>query len=151
MIDGIVNSGAMPALELAIGYAAERQKLIAHNIANLSTPEHVQVDVAPETFQQFLRDMLQKRRERSDSAGGTVGELGAAAGSAEDGPITLGPTGLRLKPIASGGGVAFHDRNNRDLERLMQDLAENTAAYRVAVDLLRSQTEIMKSAIAGRV
>jgi hypothetical protein len=109
------------------------------------------VDVAPEAFQQFLRDMLQKRRERSDSGGGTQGELGGGKDASEDGPITLGPTGLRLKPGVTGGGVAFHDRNNRDLERLMQDLAENTAAYRVAVDLLRSQTEIMKSAIAARV
>ena len=149
MIDGIVNAGAMPALELSIGYAAQRQKLIAHNIANLSTPEHLQSDVAPETFQQFLRNLMQERRERADSAGGTQGSLGSSA-TDDDGPISIGPRGVRLKPGASGGGVAFHDRNNRDLERLMQDLAENTAAFRVAVDLYRSQSEIMKSAIAQR-
>jgi len=149
MIDGVVNAGAMPALELAIGYASQRQKLIAHNIANLSTPSHVQTDVSPESFQQFLRAMLQERRDRADSAGGTTGPLGGDAGES-DGPISLGPAGLRLKPVVSGGGVAFHDRGNRDLERLMQDLAENTAAFRVAVDLYRSQSEIMKSAIAQR-
>lgn len=148
MIDGIVNAGAMPVLELAIGYASERQKLIAHNIANLSTPEFVQVDVDPTSFQQMLREAVQERRERAGTAGGSDGELRMGSSDA----IRVGPGGaMHLTPGASGGGVAFHDRNNRDLERLMQDLAENTAAYRVAVDLMRSQAEIMRSAISQRV
>ncbi|MBX3361858.1 MAG: hypothetical protein KF705_10540 [Phycisphaeraceae bacterium] len=65
--------------------------------------------------------------------------------------IQIGPAGLRLSPKSPRSGVLFHDRNNRDIERLMQDMAENSAAYRVAIDLMRSQSEIMKMAIAQRV
>lgn len=147
MIDGIVNSGAMPSLELAIGYAAARQKLLAHNIANLSTPDFVQRDVAPTTFQQFLRSAVQERRERAGTAGGMQGELRLG----ESREIEMGTNGLRLTPHEARGGVMFHDRNNRDLERLMQDMAENASAYRVAIDLMRSQTETLKTAISQRV
>lgn len=146
MIEGIVNSGAMPALELAVGYASARQKLLAHNIANLSTPDFVQKDVAPGTFQQFLRSAVQERRERAGTAGGMYGELRLG----ESREIRVGPDGIRLNARENRGGVMFHDRNNRDLERLMQDMAENASAYRVAIDLMRSQSEIMKSAIAQR-
>lgn len=146
MIDGIVNSGAMPALELAIGYASARQKLLAHNIANLSTPDFVQKDVDPGAFQQFLRSAVQERRERAGTAGGLQGEL-RLPGSRE---IEVGSEGITLHARENRGGVMFHDRNNRDLERLMQDMAENASAYRVAIDLMRSQTEIMKAAISQR-
>jgi flagellar basal body rod protein FlgB len=47
--------------------------------------------------------------------------------------------------------VLFHDRNNRDLERLMQGLAENTTTYRVAADLLRSRYDVLRTAISQRV
>lgn len=147
MIDGIVNSGAMPTLELAIGYASARQKLLAHNIANMSTPDFVQRDVAPETFQQFLRNAVQERRERAGTAGGLPGEFRLEPSR----EIVAGPGGMRLNPRENRAGVMFHDRNNRDLERLMQDMAENASAYRVAIDLMRSQSEIMKTAIAQRV
>lgn len=147
MIEGIVNSGAMPTLELAIGYASARQRLLAHNIANMSTPNFVQKDVAPETFQQYLRSAVQERRERAGTAGGLQGELRPERSR----EIEIGPEGLRLHARENRGGVMFHDRNNRDLERLMQDMAENATAYRVSIDLMRSQTEIMKTAIAQRV
>lgn len=147
MIDGIVSTGALPVLEMAVGYASARQRLLAHNIANLSTPDFVQRDVSPETFQQFLRDAVQERRERRGSAGGMQGELRAPSSR----EIQIGPAGFRLSPKSPRPGVLFHDRNNRDIERLMQDMAENSAAYRVAIDLMRSQSEIMKMAIAQRV
>jgi hypothetical protein len=47
--------------------------------------------------------------------------------------------------------VLFQDRNNRDLERLMQDVAENSAAFRVASDLYRQQAALVRGAMAERV
>lgn len=150
MIDGIVNAGAMPVLEAAIGFAAERQKLIAHNLANLSTPDFVQQDVDPATFQRVLRDAVQERRDRAGTASGSYGELRLGSTS-EIGFERGGAVRVRLTPGTPIGGAMMHDRNNRDLERLMQGLAENTAAYRVAIDLLRNQAETMRTAISQRV
>jgi hypothetical protein len=58
---------------------------------------------------------------------------------------------MRLKTDTPSGGVLFQDRNNRDLERLMQDVAENSAAFRVASDLYRQQAGMVRSAMAERV
>ena len=37
MINGMFDSGAMPALEKMAQFTGERNKLIAHNIANFSS------------------------------------------------------------------------------------------------------------------
>ncbi len=47
--------------------------------------------------------------------------------------------------------IMFHDRNNRDLERTMQDLAENTLTHNAGIELLRNQFEMLKTAIRERV
>jgi flagellar basal-body rod protein FlgB len=59
--------------------------------------------------------------------------------------------GLTLKPRTPSGNVLYHDRNNRDLERLMQDLSENVLAFRVASDLLRRENDLLRTAISQRV
>jgi hypothetical protein len=59
--------------------------------------------------------------------------------------------GLAISPRTPGGGVLFHDRNNRDIEGLMQTLAESTAVFRVASDLYRSHRGMLHTAISERV
>ena len=136
----------MPAAEMLLKFAGQRQKIIAHNIANIDTPNFVQQDVDPQGFQQMLSDAIEDRRHRN---GGAFGELNwketqeiRRAGRSTD---------FRLTPTAGGGGILHHDRNNRDLERLMQDMVENATAYRVAADLLRTQRTQLQNAIAQRV
>jgi len=45
----------------------------------------------------------------------------------------------------------FHDQNDRDLERTMQDLAENVMVYRQANELLRSRFQMLQMVIRERV
>jgi flagellar basal-body rod protein FlgB len=143
MISGLNNDGAAPVLEAMIRFASARQKLIAHNVANLDTPDFRPLDVSPQEFQRALARAVDRRR----SAGG-VGEL-RIDGSEQ---VRFGPDGaIELNPRTPSGNIMFHDRNNRDLERLMQANAENVAAFRVATDLLRSRVDIMRSAISERV
>ena len=71
-IGEVLSSGAIPALEMTLRFAGERQKLINHNIANLQTPFFRPMDVSTSGFQETLREAIQKRRE---SGGGMVGPL----------------------------------------------------------------------------
>src|SRR5688572_8611870 len=129
MIDGLVNSGAMPTLEAAVRFAAGRQTLLAHNIANIDTPDFRPVDVSTAGFRRALGKAIDARR-----AAGTVSAELALEDTRE---VRMRRDGsLELTPRTAAGGVLFHDRNNRDLERMMQDLAENVGAFRVASDLL---------------
>lgn len=145
IIDQVTNAGAMPTLELVMRFAGQRQRQIAHNVANLSTPDFQPVDASVSGFQDTLRDAIQARRART---GGMQGELSWEPTR----ELARGPRGeLEVHAGTPSGGVLFQDRNNRDLERLMQQVAENAAAFRIASDLMRQQTSMMRSAMAERV
>jgi flagellar basal-body rod protein FlgB len=144
MIEELSNSGAIPALEMMLRFAGARQRIIASNIANVSTPDYRHQDVSVDGFRAKLREAVEARRA---ATGGMHGSLPMESG----GEVLLGPAGqMTLVPSQPARGILFHDRNNRDLERLMQDQAENAAAYRVSVDLLRSRFESLRAAIAER-
>jgi flagellar basal-body rod protein FlgB len=144
-IGDILNSGAVPALEATLRFAGERQKLIAHNIANLTTPNFIQTDVSPANFQRSLAAAVDRRRPRNGGMQGPVDiDGGRDLRFAEDG-------GLALTPRDTSGNILFHDRNNRDLERLMQDQTENSGVYRITSELLRSRYQMIRDAIAERV
>ncbi len=144
-IDGLLNADSMPTLEKVSQFAARRQDIIAHNVTNISTPNFRPSDVSVEDFQQSLREAIAQRRARHD---GVRGDLNLRSSR----EVQVGANGnLALRPTTFGDNVLFHDRNNRDLERLMQDLVENLTEFRVAGDLLKSRMQLLRSAIAGRV
>ncbi len=144
MIGDLSNSGSMPVLADLMRFTARRQTVIAHNIANLDTPGFLQTDASPEKFQEALREAVEKRR---NATGGERGELPAFE---TDEVRRLADGSIRLMPGTPSGNILYHDRNNRDLERLMQDLSENGLMYRVSADLMRRQTDLLRSAIAQR-
>jgi len=144
-IDQLTNADAIPVLERMAQFAARRQDLLAHNIANLSTPNFIPQDVSTEAFQESLKDAVDRRRAEGE---GVRGDLPLASTR----EVTVERDGgMTLNPSTPGDNILFHDRNNRDLERMMQDLVENITAFRVAGDLLRNRIALMQSAIAERV
>lgn len=145
LIDQITNAGALPTLEAVMRFAGQRQRLLAHNVANLSTPGFQGMDVSVRAFQDTLRQAIEERRKKSGGMHGTLEwEDTREVHVAPDGAVALSPR-------TPGGGILAQDRNSRDLERLMQDVAENTAAFRVASDLFRQQAMMMRGAMAERV
>lgn len=144
LIDGLTNAGAMPSLELTMRFAGQRQRVIAHNLANFDTPDFVQRDVSPAAFQKSLQEAIEARRTRT---GGRFGTL--EMGSTQEVRFDAGGR-LRLTPRTPVGGVLGHDRNNRDLERTLQDLTETAGAFRAASALYTSQRTMLRDAISER-
>ncbi|MEM9167002.1 MAG: hypothetical protein AAGB48_08245 [Planctomycetota bacterium] len=146
LIDHVTNAGALPSLGMTIQFAARRQDLLAHSIANISTPRFQQRDVSTAAFQATLGEAIERRRA---ATGGASGDLRLGT-SREVGFDRSGA--LRLTPRSSGGrhGVMAHDRNNRDLEQLMQDVAENVGVFRTATELMRSRAGTLRAAITER-
>lgn len=145
LVNEVTSAGATPALETVMKFAAQRQRMIASNIANISTPDYRQKDVSVEGFQAALREAVDRRRS---ATGGDSGELEPI----QTREVTQGPGGeLRLKPSEPARNILFHDRGNRNIERLMQDQVENAMVFRAATELLRSRYELMRSAISERV
>ena len=142
IIDQLNSAGAVPVLEKMIRFAGARQTLIAHNIANLETPGFQPLDVDPASFQAKLAEAVDDRRN------GKGGGLQLASMREVE---VLSDGRLVLDPRTSSGNILMHDRNNRDLERTMQALVENASMFRVATDLLRSRTTMLRNAMSERV
>lgn len=146
-IDGLVNGDSMPVLEASAQFAARRQGVLVHNIANFSTPNFQQRSLSVEDFQATLAEAVSDRRRR----GGGGGDLNLS-GNGEVRSVRDGSGQMRLevKPTQASGNILFHDRNDRDLERSMADLAETVASFRVATDLFRTRIQLLQSAITER-
>lgn len=146
-MDEVTSAGAMPVLEATMRFAGARNRILAHNIANLDTPDFRPLDVSTSGFQAQLRKAVEERRARSGGGHGDSSSLDIK----ETREVQFSPTGeVTLRPATASGNILFHDRNNRDLERTVQDLVENVGVYRVASDLLRSKYETLKLAMTER-
>ena len=139
MIEGLTSGDGLSVLERLLQFAGQRHRLIVDNIANLDTPGFRPADVSVRGFQEQLGEAIDAARR----SGGPV----QPDDSAE---VEFLPDGLRLHPEPAGENILFHDDNDRDLERTMQDLVENFMTFRAASELMRSRFDLINSAIAER-
>ncbi|HEV3026277.1 MAG TPA: flagellar basal body protein [Planctomycetota bacterium] len=123
MLDRLFAGGSLPALEVMVSVAAERQRVIAANIANVDTLGYRTRELSEGEFRRALDGALegQGRPERLEVR------------EAQDG----GP----LKP----GG------NNVDLEVEMAKMVQNSVLHSTAATLLAHQFSLLREAVAGHV
>jgi flagellar basal-body rod protein FlgB len=137
------NSGAIATLASSWRFAGERQKLIAHNIANIDTPNFIQKDVSVPAFRAKLAEAVESRRRQT----GGEGPLDLP----DSGEVAFDSSGgVHLTPETPTGSILFHDKNNRDVEHLMKDSVENAMFYRMNVDFLKAQFDTLRVAISQR-
>ena len=130
MFERLVNQTDEPVLERMLQFTAARQKLLAENVVNISTPGYRQKDLSLEKFQGMLRDRLQQRDR------GTVGGT-----SFDD---------LQAELEYPRRGILFHDGANRSMEQLMSDQAKNALMHNFVVELLRKQFQTMEMALKDK-
>jgi len=130
-IERLLNQGNAPLLEQTVRFSAARHKLLAENIANVSTPGHRQKDLSVDDFRAMLRERV---AEREHAAPGTVSF-----------------TGIRMDIESPAGGIVFHDRNNRSMEQLMTDSASNALYHNMMLELLRKQYGSIDMALRERI
>jgi flagellar basal-body rod protein FlgB len=139
MIENLTIGGSLPVLERVLQFAGARHRLIVGNIANLDTPGYRPVDVSVRGFQEQLGAAIDRAR-----AGG------GRARPEDSAEVEFQRGGLTLHPQPLGENILFHDRNDRDLDRTMQDLVENFMTFRAAAELVRGYFNTLNSAIAER-
>lgn len=141
LLNEITTAGAIPSLEAMTQFTARRAAVLAHNVANATTPNFQPRDVSPAEFQQMLAKATDKRRARTGSAFGQL-EL------KDTNQIKVRKDGsLCLNPETPSGNILFHDRNDRDMERQIQSIVENHASFQLATTLLRQQFDHLRAAI----
>ncbi|MFN4242027.1 MAG: flagellar basal body rod protein FlgB [Tepidisphaerales bacterium] len=131
-VNRLINGGNLPVVEQMLRFTAARHRLLAENVANLSTPGYRQRDVDPAAFQSMLADRVAQRRGRPVASVRFDDLLGRA-------------------PAASERGLLFHDGNNRSAEQLMSELSKNALMHNLYAELLNKQFSSIQNALRERV
>ncbi len=124
MIDRLFGAGSFRALETMLTFAAERQKAIAANIANVDSVGYRTRDLSEGDFRAALTRAFEGRD--GAPAGFALGE------SADAGPLKAG-------------------NNNVDLELEMAKMVRNSALHSTAAALLAHQFSLLREAVSGHV
>ncbi len=144
MIEGLFNSGSMPVLERMAQFTEQRHRHIVDAIANLSTPNYKPTDLDVGSFQAALAKAVDERRNET---GGPNGDLRVR----HTDQLRFEPDGIETQPGFRNQNLLFHDRNNRSVEHVMKDLAENAMMHNAAIEMLRNQFHMLETAISLRV
>ena len=142
---GISNTGALPYLKRMMQFSWQRNALLADAAANIDDPDHRRRDVPVAEFQAAMKTA----RERDQGLPTAMPIPGGQGPFADTEGIRFLPDGIRLNPVETGD-FRQHDGNDRNLERVMQDLAENALSFRLASELFRKEHDILRSAIRER-
>lgn len=119
-----------------IGFAAARQEVIANNIANIDTPGYRMRDLDIKSFERALSRAV-NRSQRSNPNGGPL-----QLPSVEE----IGDSNSRS--AADFRGIVFHDDNDRSIEKLTTSMVENYQKQQQAVNILRSQTRLLRAIVS---
>jgi flagellar basal-body rod protein FlgB len=140
-VNDVTSGGAIPLLEKTLAFAEARNRVLATNIANITTPGYraKQLDLAG--FQKALAQASEQRRR-----GGSF-ELPTTSQFLQDdaGMLKVTPT---EEPVEN---VLFQDGTNARIESQMSQLAENTLMNQVSAEMLKGYYDGMGKAIRGRV
>jgi len=140
VIESLFQSGALDVMERVVRFTEQRHGVLTHNIANLSTPNFRPTDLSARDFQASLSQAVEARRN-----GGQPGPLVLR----DHGDLRFRSGRIEARSAAGGQNILFHDRNNRNLDHEMKNLAENTMAHNMAVQMIRSEFDLLESAIRG--
>jgi len=140
-LQSVTSGGPFPMLEKTLAFTESRNRVLAENIANITTPGYRAKRLDIGKFQAALRDATDRRAE----SGGTW-SLEATDEFRTDALGHLETTPSR-EPVEN---LLFHDGTNARIERQMADLAENTMMHQAATELLKNYYNGMRKAIRGR-
>jgi flagellar basal-body rod protein FlgB len=142
MIQTLFNKGSIPVLEKIIHFTKARHNMLAHNIANLNTPNYKAKDAPLREFTQYLLDAYQ----RAEQMRVPVFEF-----QDTNHVKTKDTGGLKIQPVlAKEKTVLKHNGNNVSVENEMVKLLKNMGLHSFMTSLLTQQYGMLRTAITER-
>ncbi len=142
LLSDLTSGTSIGMLEKTLAFTEARNKMLAENLANATTPGYrtKQLDVA--SFQAALREAA----DRHEGDGGRL-SLKSTGQFRQDsaGRLEVRPG---FEPVES---LLFHDGTNARIERQMAALAENTMMHQASAEMLRGHFDGIRKAIRGRI
>lgn len=145
MLSQLFDRGSNQVLEQVMYFTEARNKVLGHNIANIDTPRFIPETLTIKDFQNHLGKAIDDRRTRKY-------ELNGKLNLTSDQQIRVGADGqASYLPQRTTANILFHDQNNRSIENIMKDLAENNMAHQAAIEMWKKNMESLNVAISERV
>lgn len=140
-VSDITSGGAFPVLEKTLAFTEAHNRMLATNIANITTPGYRTKHLDVSAFQAALGEASKRRTEH-----GGAFELRSTGQFEVDevGMLRVSPT---EEPVEN---LLFQDETNVRIERQMAMLAENTMMNQVTAELLKGYYSGITKAIRGR-
>jgi len=136
LLDFLFKRTTIPLLEKSLDAASWRQRVIATNIANISTPGYKKLKVS---FEEDLKRALEERGTEGVVTNPKHIPLGAKR------VADVKPRIIRVDGAPLSSGV-----NNVDIDREMAELVKNQIRYDFAARLIARNFKILKQSIRGR-
>ncbi len=141
LISDITGNGAMPMLEKTLAFNEARQKMLATNIANITTPGYRARQLDAAAFQKALREAAGRQAQRGEPFRlGRTREFEVDA----NGRLRVTPSQEPVENLLSQDGT------NASIEKQMSRLAETAMTHQVATELLKGYFDRLGAAIRGR-
>lgn len=140
-VSDVTAGGAFPLLEKMLAFTEARNRMLAENIANITTPGYRTKQLDASKFQRALRDAA----DRQVADGGDF-QLAATDEFRTNGlgHLTVTPSD---EPVEN---LLFHDGTNARIERQMATLAENAMMHQMVAETLKGYYDGTEKAIRGR-
>ncbi len=148
-------------LKAKLDYSAERQRLIAQNVANADTPNYTPSELAPFSFDRSLQQVMQLAPAGHSVIGGSrsmaslgTGSAGTDGGASGSGSVTLplpgpghmvgtaGPFRATLKPDSE----SRVDGNQVVLEDQMAKMTEARVDHEAAIAFYQQSLTLLRTA-----
>ena len=123
----------MSALKSRMSWMSDRQKLVAENVANASTPGYKPKDLAPQDFASLMK---------GESAAGNLGLTLTNS-------MHIAPTGLAQpgsKEVTSNDSETTMDGNSVVLEEQMLKMSESRMQFQAAVGFYEKSMAMLRLA-----
>lgn len=133
--------------QTALSLRAERQQLLASNIANADTPNYKARDI---DFKQALQQAVQGTQQNAAQPNSNVGLVKTAAGhlpaKAPMASLVQGTLTPQYRTVQQGSV----DGNTVDMDVERNHFVDNALRYQASVQLINGQIRSMMSAIQGQ-
>ena len=141
-LSDITGGGAFPMLEKTLAFTESRNRMLAENVANVTTPGYRTKQLSIESFQSALKEASERR---------TPADKAFRLASSDE--FKVDESGfLRTRPGREPAeNLLFQDGTNARIERQMAMLAENAMMNQVAAEILKGYYGGISKAIRGRV
>ncbi len=140
MFELLFDNTSLPVLQNVMAFAELRQKVLAHDVANINTPGFRHVDLDVEAFTEALSDAIERRdgeRPHRFNPRSTREVTFAAHLAAEARPIE--------------GLQNYYDGADRGVEHIQNEMLKNAIWHQTATRLFSHQAGQLETAIRERI